>query len=512
MLRLHRRRRTRARMAVGVPASEAVGRAAEAIGGGDGGEVPLEIYGKEELPADGVPAVEVEVKREAAAPVERAPAAIAVEGEEEGHDGEDKNEAAVIEEEGEKWLKHYSSTQSILTVGDGDFSFSLALATAFGSGANLVATSLDTYEALRGKYSKAESNIMELKRLGTTVLHGVDAKTMRFHTDLKNKRFDRIVFNFPHAGFKGKEDDMHMINLHKELVWGFFCNARYLLRRYGEIHVTHKIGGVYDRWDLEHLASACSLVLVVNVGFQKEYYPGYNQKRGDSARCDEPFDIGASCTFKFQIGDLKKLKKMNGNRAGSISNLGGSNVHPGHLATDTGPFHPLPPVQEWPRQHFPSPVNTGGMLIPRQPYIVDQWQQPGFPLKSDCVVRAFHQHDTFRPMLSIPGLSLNALPAPAPGGIPSPMGRIPRPNLLAPQEQHWYQQRTIADPLGSDNYSYFAREYQRSQQRNYDLPRQVMPRATSFNYSAFLERRHRDREHAQKQEWLRRMIALYGRQ
>jgi 25S rRNA (uracil2634-N3)-methyltransferase len=42
----------------------------------------------------------------------------------------------------------YSSTQSILLVGEGDFSFSLALATGFGSGENLVATSLDRYGKL----------------------------------------------------------------------------------------------------------------------------------------------------------------------------------------------------------------------------------------------------------------------------------------------------------------------------------------------------------------------------
>jgi hypothetical protein len=38
--------------------------------------------------------------------------------------------------DGEKWLKHYSSVQNILIVGDGDFS-SLALATAFSSGARV---------------------------------------------------------------------------------------------------------------------------------------------------------------------------------------------------------------------------------------------------------------------------------------------------------------------------------------------------------------------------------------
>ena len=59
---------------------------------------------------------------------------------------------------------------------------------------------------------------MNLKRLGATVLHGIDVKTMKSHSDLKNRRFDRIVFNFPHAGFKGREDQVHMIKYVHHLV------------------------------------------------------------------------------------------------------------------------------------------------------------------------------------------------------------------------------------------------------------------------------------------------------
>ena len=44
----------------------------------------------------------------------------------------------------EKWIKHYSSTQKMLLVGDGDFSFAVCLAEAFGSATNIVATSLDS--------------------------------------------------------------------------------------------------------------------------------------------------------------------------------------------------------------------------------------------------------------------------------------------------------------------------------------------------------------------------------
>jgi 25S rRNA (uracil2634-N3)-methyltransferase len=47
---------------------------------------------------------------------------------------EESSDEEEEEEEEVRWVGQYSSTQSILLVGDGDFSFSLALATGFGLG------------------------------------------------------------------------------------------------------------------------------------------------------------------------------------------------------------------------------------------------------------------------------------------------------------------------------------------------------------------------------------------
>lgn len=44
----------------------------------------------------------------------------------------------------EKKIVHYSSSQKILLVGEGDFSFATCLAKAFGSASNMVATSLNS--------------------------------------------------------------------------------------------------------------------------------------------------------------------------------------------------------------------------------------------------------------------------------------------------------------------------------------------------------------------------------
>ncbi|XP_042009747.1 uncharacterized protein LOC121758405 isoform X2 [Salvia splendens] len=174
-----------------------------------------------------------------------------------------------------RWIKYYSSADDILLVGEGDFSFSLSLGTAFSNSSKIVATSLDTYEELLQKYKNAMKNVVFLGILGAFVLHGVDAARMRTHPHLQFKKFDYIVYNFPHAGFCLREDNPDMLR--------------------------HKSNATFDRWKIEDLGLECSLVCIAQDEFRIEEFPGYNNKRGSSSRADEPFPLGPCKTYRFRL-------------------------------------------------------------------------------------------------------------------------------------------------------------------------------------------------------------------
>ncbi|CAN1190467.1 Uncharacterized protein At4g26485 [Linum perenne] len=135
----------------------------------------------------------------------------------------------------------YSSSQKILLVGEGDFSFSASLAISFGSSApNIVATSLDSQEFLRTNYKKAMDNIAALRARCCVVLHELDATTMACNCYLSWQKFDRIVFNFPFAGFFKEENRESQIRKHQNLIRMFMENAKKMITETGEIHITHK--------------------------------------------------------------------------------------------------------------------------------------------------------------------------------------------------------------------------------------------------------------------------------
>ncbi|XP_024011182.1 uncharacterized protein At4g26485 [Eutrema salsugineum] len=181
---------------------------------------------------------------------------------------------------------HYNNKQQILLVGEGDFSFSLCLAKAFGSATNITATSLDTRADM---YKDSKDNVEELERRGCTVVHGVNVHSM--NTDCRIVRsvlYDRIIFNFPHAG------------KHQEVVRGFMRSAREMIKsdEAGEIHVTHKTAHPFSNWNIRTLVG--DLYCYKEVEFYTWQYPGYSNKRGSGSDCDSSFPVGKSSTFMFR--------------------------------------------------------------------------------------------------------------------------------------------------------------------------------------------------------------------
>jgi len=131
-----------------------------------------------------------------------------------------------------------------------------------------------------------------LETHGVVILHGVDATTMDRFTAFRERMFDKMVYNFPHAGFWGCEADKPVIKKHRRLVK--------MLSRSGEIHVTHKEKEPYSTWKLEKQAKKkCGLFLKEAVEFHTEDYPGYTNRRGQGANCGGSFHLGPCKTYKF---------------------------------------------------------------------------------------------------------------------------------------------------------------------------------------------------------------------
>ncbi|KAL8462092.1 hypothetical protein ACS0TY_033245 [Phlomoides rotata] len=216
--------------------------------------------------------------------------------------------------EAEKWIKHYSSRHKILLVGEGNFSFALSLATALPRGKFLLCSEFShsiwqciQYGMLWMTHPTAAANLVSLKAMGCTVIHDVDARTMSTHHLLSYKKFDRIVFNFPHAGFITFENDSYQISRHQDVVRGFLKNASEMVTEGGEVHVTHKTGRPYSEWRIKELGEEARLVLSEEAKFCLSDYPGYINKRGAGNRSDESFPEGQCSTYKFVKNGYRTL-------------------------------------------------------------------------------------------------------------------------------------------------------------------------------------------------------------
>ena len=172
------------------------------------------------------------------------------------------------------------SLPTILVLGDGDFSFSCALIKHRKCADGLTCTSIDSEDILHDKYpNSAPSNIQQLKSLGATVLHGVDAtrpetllQAMSEHLSSQaTLKFDRVIFNFPHIG----KQETH---LNRNLLRDFLSTSSTLLTTGGQVHITLKLSPPYDRWNVEELAQGTGMVLGDELSFDFSVFPGFSHQ------------------------------------------------------------------------------------------------------------------------------------------------------------------------------------------------------------------------------------------
>lgn len=130
----------------------------------------------------------------------------------------------------------FDSDDSVLLVGEGDFTFARSLVTqGHVSPENLIATSFDTYRELINKYPAVQAVLNVLKEQGVVVLHGVDCTKLAATLNLNKKhkislfspprRLNIIMFNFPHTG-RGMKDVDRNIRDHQKLVLAYFKNCK----------------------------------------------------------------------------------------------------------------------------------------------------------------------------------------------------------------------------------------------------------------------------------------------
>ncbi|KAF8913186.1 hypothetical protein CPB84DRAFT_1742552 [Gymnopilus junonius] len=129
----------------------------------------------------------------------------------------------------------FNPWDKILLIGEGNFSFARSLIQGPPTPLlslppnNITATAYDVEDECYAKYPESSGIVSFLRSQGVQVIFGVDGTRLEKHPKLKGRRWDRIVWNFPHAG-KGIADQDRNILSNQLLVLGFLRSAAKMLQ------------------------------------------------------------------------------------------------------------------------------------------------------------------------------------------------------------------------------------------------------------------------------------------
>ncbi|XP_072049649.1 ferredoxin-fold anticodon-binding domain-containing protein 1 homolog [Amphiura filiformis] len=172
---------------------------------------------------------------------------------------------------------------AILLVGEASFSFSASLTKYLGKNVKITASSFETEEAVKGRL-KGGDNVKLLKKYGAEVLYGIDATKLHEMAALQGKKFDAIIFNFPHIGRKAS------IKMNRQLLKDFFISCSHLLSGNGRVLVSlcNGQGGTpvdspqrewNNSWQIVAMATYGSFILTEAMPFTSAFPGEYSNTR-----------------------------------------------------------------------------------------------------------------------------------------------------------------------------------------------------------------------------------------
>jgi len=165
-----------------------------------------------------------------------------------------------------------AAKRRILSVGSGDGSQQAAIVQSGHH--NIISTFFDSEKVVNTKYEASREHV-KLLRAKSTVLFGVDATMLHEHADLKDKKFDIIVFTFPHTGVPNSS--ANSIDSNKQLIRDFLKSAQRLITSNGEISITLKTSAPYDKWAFPHFEQY-EIESKSKHDFDSPLFPGYNHR------------------------------------------------------------------------------------------------------------------------------------------------------------------------------------------------------------------------------------------
>ncbi|KAG5322780.1 MTG2 GTPase, partial [Pseudoatta argentina] len=202
----------------------------------------------------------------------------------------------------------FNKNDCVLLVGEGNFSFSAALSRQ-NLNIELIAT---CYESGTNQEA-AERNVDYLRSNGICILFDVDATKLEEYSSLKSRRFDKIIFNFPHAGGKMR------IERNRDLLKDFFGSSERMIKENGQILVTlcNGQGGTPmdeprrrwdDSWKIVEMAAHGNFILTRIKPFLWQSFRDYIVTGYRSL--DKQFYTAGSLTHFFTKGKLPLMHNI----------------------------------------------------------------------------------------------------------------------------------------------------------------------------------------------------------